>query len=53
MNVCDIDASASRYATLYRVDRVPMTFIISNGELLDVKIEDVSQLLNLLDKLLK
>lgn len=53
VNVCDIDASASRYATLYRVDRVPMTFIISNGELLDVKIEDVSQLLNLLDKLLK
>ena len=30
-----------------------MTFIISNGELLDVKIEDVNQLLNLLDKLLK
>ena len=53
VNVCDINASASRYASLYRVDRVPMTFIINRGELLDVKIEDVNQLLSVLDGLLK
>lgn len=53
ISVCDIDASASRYATLYMLDRIPKTFIMKDGKFVDVKIESVGQLISALDSLLK
>lgn len=52
INVCDGLGLASPAVATYNLSRLPVTFVISSGELVDSKITDEASLRRLLDRLL-
>ena len=52
INVCDVLGSASQAAVAYNVSSLPVSFFISDGDLVDVKVTDEASLRKFLDALL-
>lgn len=52
INVCDGLGTASPAVVTYNLSRLPVTFVISSGELVDSRITDEASLRRLLDRLL-
>ena len=52
-NVCDTKGFASQYASLYNLQVLPSSFVISDGELIDGGAVDADSFETLLKKLLK
>lgn len=53
INVCDGLGTASPYIATYNVSRLPVSYIISDGALVDAQVSDEASLSRLLTKLLK
>lgn len=52
INVCDVLGYGSPAARVYNVSKLPVSFIIADGELVDFKVTDEASLRKLLDRLL-
>ncbi len=53
INVCDSRGGNSPYIGQYNISKLPVSYFISRGELVDAKVTDEKSLDQLLDKLLK
>lgn len=53
INVCDAKGNASQYVATYNLSKLPVSYLISNDALVDVRISDEKSLRKALDKILK
>ncbi len=53
INVCDSQGANSKYIGQYNISKLPTSYFINNGELVDAKVTDEKSLDQLLGKLLK
>ena len=53
INVCDGLGTASSAVSTYNLSALPVSFILSDGQMLDERVTDAASLRRVLDRLLK